>query len=79
MVYGRRVFAIFIPLILPSLSSLSNSLESSSEPSMKRKKERRSPCLKPLKGENKPKGLPFRRIEKEGEKMQDLIHCSQVT
>jgi hypothetical protein len=35
-----------------------------------------SPCLKPLEGEKRPKGLPFKRMEKEGEEMQAWIHCS---
>jgi hypothetical protein len=76
---AEESLAIFIPLIFPSLSSLSNNLESNSEPMMKRKGERGSPCLKPLEGEKRPKGLPFRRMEKEGEEMQVWIHYSQVS
>jgi hypothetical protein len=60
---AREFLVIFIPLILPSLSSLCSSLESNSEPMMNRKGERG----KPLERENKPKGLPLRRIEKEEE------------
>ena len=68
---AREFLAIFIPLIFPSHSSLSSNLESNSEPIMKRKVERGFPCLMPLEGEKRPKGLPFKRIEKEGEEMQD--------
>jgi hypothetical protein len=70
--------AIFIPLTLPSFSYLSSSLESNSDPRIKRKGEIGSPCLKPLDGENKLKGLPFKRIEKEEDEMHDSIQCNQV-
>jgi hypothetical protein len=70
--------AIFIPFIFPSLSSWSKSLESTSDPRIKRKGERGSPCLKPLLGENNPKGLPFKRMEKDEEEIQSSIHCSQI-
>jgi hypothetical protein len=62
--------AIFIPLIFPCLSSLSSNLESNYEPKMKRK-ERGSPCLNPLEGEKRPKRLPFRSMEKEGDEIHD--------
>ena len=48
------------------------SLDSTSEPSKKRKGERGSPCLRPLFGENKPTGEPSKRTEKETVEM----HCS---
>jgi hypothetical protein len=57
----------------PLLSSLNRSLERTSTPKMKRKGERGSPCLNPLSREKRPKGLPFRRMEKEEDEMQILI------
>jgi hypothetical protein len=45
---------------------------------MKRKGERGSPYLSPLSGENLPKGLPFRMMEKEDEEMHSLIQLTQV-
>ena len=56
----------------PFLSSLNISLEKTSEPKIKRKGDKGSPCLNPLPGEIKPKGLPFRRMEKERAEMQIL-------
>jgi hypothetical protein len=53
----------------PILSSLNSSLERTSAPKMKRKRDRGSPYLNPLSGEKSPKGLPFRRMAKEVEEM----------
>jgi hypothetical protein len=49
------------------------SLENTSAPKMKRKGDRGSPYLSPLPGEIKPKGLPLRRMDKEGVDMQILM------
>jgi hypothetical protein len=43
-----------------------------------KKKERGSPCLNSFLGEMKPKGLPFKRIEKVREVMQARIQDIQV-
>ena len=68
---------IFKPLILARASSLNNNLERTSEPSINRKGERGSPCLRPLLGENKPKGLPLIRMEKEEEEIHNLFQVIQ--
>ena len=60
------------------LSSLSNSLDKTSEPKIKRKWERGSSCLSPLSGVKRPKGLPFSKMEKEAEVMQVLTQSSQI-
>jgi hypothetical protein len=57
---------------------LNISLEKTSDPKIKRKGDKGSPCLNPLPGEIKPKGLPFRRMEKDGVKMQILIQEIQM-
>jgi hypothetical protein len=57
----------------PFLSSLNNSLEKTSKPRIKRKRDRGSPCLNPFLGKKRPKGLPFSRMEKETDEMQVLI------
>jgi hypothetical protein len=46
---------------------LNINLENTYKPRINRKGERGSYCLKPLAGENKPKGLPLIRIGKEDE------------
>ena len=68
---------IFKPLILPRASSLNSNLERTSEPRINRKGDRGSPCLRPLLEENKPKGLPLIRMEKEEEEMHNLIQVIQ--
>ena len=70
---AREFLAIFMPLTLPILSSLNRNLENNSEPSINRKGERGSLCLRPLSGANKPNGLPLRIIEKEVVEKQALI------
>jgi hypothetical protein len=57
----------------PWLSYLNINLENTSEPRMKRKRERGSPCLKPLARENIPNKLPLIRMEKEVVVIQDSI------
>jgi hypothetical protein len=64
---------IFKPLIVPIASSLNNNLERTSKRKINRKLERGSPCLRPLLGENSPKGLPLIRMEKEEDEMYNLI------
>jgi hypothetical protein len=64
---------IFKPLMLPRASSLNSNLERTSKPRINKKGERGSLYLRPLLGENIPKGLPLRRMEKEGEEMHNLI------
>jgi hypothetical protein len=54
------------------------SLENTLTPKMKKKGDRGSPCLSPLPGKMNPKGLPFRRMEKEGVEMQTLIQEIQI-
>ena len=68
---------IFKPLILLKASSLNNNLERTSEPRINRKGEKGSPYLRLLLGENKPKGLPLIRMEKEEEEMHKLIQVIQ--
>jgi hypothetical protein len=46
-------------------SSFRRSLDKISEPGMKRKGERGSPCLRPCVGKNLPYGTPSKRMEKE--------------
>jgi hypothetical protein len=58
--------------------SLNINLKNTSEPRIKRKGERGSPCLKPLFGVNKPKGLLLIKIEKEEEDMHNLIQFIQI-
>jgi hypothetical protein len=70
---GVVFLAIDRPLRFPNASSLNSNLESTSDPMMNRKGERGSPCLRPLFGENKPKGLALMRMEKEEEEMHNLI------
>jgi hypothetical protein len=67
-----------MPLILQLCSSLYSSRERASEPRINKKRERGSPCLKPLPGENMPKELPLIRMEKEIEDMQVSIHLVHV-
>jgi hypothetical protein len=62
---------IQIPCKDPKFSSLKMILERISEPRIKRKGERGSPCLIPREGKNLPKGTPSRRMEKE----EVVIHC----
>jgi hypothetical protein len=76
---GEVFLAILSPLIWRRLSSLNIILENTFEPRINKKGERGSPYLKPLAGENKPKGLPLIKIEKEEEVIQDSIHPIQVT
>jgi hypothetical protein len=57
---------------------MNDSLEKTSEPKIKRKWDYGSPCLNPLSEEKKPKGLPFSKMEKEGEEMQVLIREIQI-
>jgi hypothetical protein len=66
------------PLMVPALSSLNMSLENTSNPRMKRKGDRGSPCLRLLVGEMIPNGLPFNKMEKEAEEMHALIQAIQV-
>jgi hypothetical protein len=68
---GGHILAILMPWIRPKLSSLSISLDNISAPKINKKGESGSPCLKPLKGENLPKGAPSRRIENE----EVVMHC----
>ena len=68
---------IFKPLILPRASFLNNNLERTSEPRINKKGDRGSPCLRPFLGDNKPKGLPLIRMEKEEEDMHNLIQVIQ--
>ena len=75
---GEHFLAILRPFKLLFLSSLNMSLEKTSTSKMKRKWERGSPCLNPLPGEKRPKGLLFKRIEKEVDVIHILIHESQV-
>jgi hypothetical protein len=65
-----EIFSLFI---LPRASSINNNLERTSMPRMNKKGERESPCLRPLLRENKPKGLPLIKMEKEEEEMHNLI------
>jgi len=44
---------------------------------IKRKGERGSPCLRPLKGVNISEGEPFTRIEKLGEVTKAITHLIQ--
>jgi hypothetical protein len=56
---------------------LNISIEKTSTPKIKRKGERGFPCLNPLPGKKKPKGLTFKKIEQEVEEIQILIQDSQ--
>jgi hypothetical protein len=67
------VLEIFKPLMLPTASSLNNSLDRTSALKINKKGERGSPCLRPLLGEKNPKKLPLIRMEKEEEEIQILI------
>ena len=69
---------ILRPLMWPRLASWNISLENTSDPKMKRKGERGSPCLRPLAGEIKPNGLPLMRMEKEEEEMHASIQPIQT-
>ena len=71
------VLAIDRPLRFPRASSLNSNRERTSEPMININGERGSPCLRPLFGENKPKGLPLMRMEKEEDEMHNLIHLIQ--
>jgi len=55
----------------PGISSLMKILERISEPRIKRKGDRGSPCLRPREGKNLPKGAPSSRMEKE----EVVMHC----
>jgi hypothetical protein len=74
---GGVFLAIDRPLRFQNASSLNSNQDGTSEPMINKKGERVSPCLKPLFGENKPKGLPLMRMEKEEDEMHNLIHLIQ--
>lgn len=75
---GGQELAILIPLKFPLASSLRSNLERAYNPKIKRKRDRGSPCLRPLAEQNFPNGLPVMRMEKEGEDMHILIQFIQV-
>jgi hypothetical protein len=56
---------------------VNSNLERTSVPKINRKGERESPCRRPLLRQNRPKGLPLIRMEKEEEKMHNLIQLIQ--
>jgi hypothetical protein len=56
---------IFRPLMFPAASSLNKSLDKTSAPKMNKKRERGSPCLRPLEGEKKSKRTA---IDEDGER-----------
>jgi hypothetical protein len=71
------VLAINMHLRFPKASSLNNKRERTSDPMINRKGKSGSPCLRPIFGENKPKGLPLMRMEKEEDEMHNLIQLNQ--
>ena len=70
---GRALSADFNTMFMPEDSSSRMSLDRTSEPRMKRKGKRGSPCIRTRLGQNLPKGKPSNRIEWETVKTKEAL------